>query len=311
MNTALYAPNTGLLVEANVDPTTIQALGGASWPRLFFQATLNIREETGEHWRGRVQAVAFGMVTGGLVIGTELVANIQPISLNKRRPGDLGYPMEERLSVEIELDNRRIEWLDRLRSGGALEAKFRLNVQTQVFGRTSDKSDFPFGLVDATSIYGEIPFAIPEARWRERVLPGLGYGKVMVVELPTFSLESCEALDHSFKALEKAQRHFSLGLYDDAVASCRVALDPFFEQVEKGDGSGKTVPILKKSWETRLGAETHRWLDSALSAIKTAANKPHHTPHNHFDRFEAQMLQMITTALVAYAARHVDAKPTS
>lgn len=309
MNTALYAPNTGLFVEASANPTTIQGVGGASFPRLFFQVTLHIREDSGEHWQDRIQAVAFGALTGELVVGTAIVANIRPVSLNKRRLGSLGYQTDETITVEIELDERRIEWLDQLRAGGALDAKLRLQLQAHTFGRTTnDRSTFSFGLVDASAIYGEIPLPIPEARWREQILPGLGFGTAMVVELPTFSLESCEALDHSFKALKKAQNHFFLGLYDDAVAACRVALDQFFEPADKNDGSGKTVPKLKKSWETQLGAATHQWLDSALGAIKTAANKPHHTPHNHFDRFEAQMLMMVTTALVAYMARHVDAK---
>lgn len=140
---------------------------------------------------------------------------------------------------------------------------------------------------------------------REKVLPRLGYGKVMAIELPVISIESCKALEHSFKALEKAQRHFSYGMYDDAVGACRVALEQFFEPMDKGDGSGKTIPKLKKSWESQLGKASYEWLNTSISSIKDAANKPHHSANDHFDRFGAQMLLTVTTALISYAAQQV------
>lgn len=310
MNTALYSPNTGLKVEASINPSNIQGVGGATWPRLMFQVLLRIDEEKDGYWRGRLQAVSFGMLTGELVIGSEIIANIRPVAINKGRPGNLGYATDEHPLIEMELDAGRIEWIERQRAGKSFEAKLRISIQVQLFGAVDAAPDSQFGLIDASAIYGEIPLTCTESYWREKVLPGLGYGKVISLELPAIGLESCKALEHSFLALEKAQRQFLLGHYDDAVGACRVALDPFFELVDKEGETGKRIPQLKKSWELSLGAATYQWLDTALGAIKTAANKPHHSPNSHFDRLGAQMLLMVTASLVAYAARHTDAKPT-
>jgi len=311
MNTPLYAPNTGLQVEASINPATIQGVGGVTWSRLMLQATLHINEESNGHWRDKVQSTAFGMLTGELVIGSEVIGNIKPVSINRRRPGRLGYSTDEHTQIEIELDARRIEWIEQMRSGKNLEAKLRINLQVHVFGVIDNPTAIPFGLIEVASIFGEIPFACSESHWREKVLPGLGYGKVIALEIASVSLEACKALNHAFIALGKAQKHFSLGLYDDVVGSCRVALDQFFEQVEKENQPGKFIPKLKKSWENSLGESTYQWLNSVLGTIKTTANKPHHSPNNHFDRLEAQMLLMITTTLIAYAARQMEAEGNS
>lgn len=306
MNTNLYATNSGLKVEASIKPENVSGQGAGILPRLNFQVRLVIAEEKGRGQQQPVQAWSFGALSGELIVGSEKVADIRPYSIDRRMLGAQNYPNEEYLNIEIPLDARRIEWLELKRAGKSFEAKLRISLQVQSFGHNQHTANFACGLLEVSTIQGEIPFTVPDTHWRERVLPGLGYGKLMIVELPAVSLEVCKALDHSYKALEKAQKRFALGLYDETVGSCRVALDQFFEQVDKGDGSGKTIPKLKKSWESRLGEATYQWLNSSLGAIKADANKPHHSPNNHFDRLEAQMLMMITTALISYAATQIE-----
>lgn len=303
MNVTWNATNTGLKFEASINTANISGVGATIYPRLVFQVKLNISEEIGWHLRGKVQAWSIGTMTGELLIGFEKITDIKTYSLNSRRLGGQDYSPDEYLNIEIPLDTRQIEWLEQHRAGKSFEAKLKINLQVQMFGSNAHTPNFPFGLLDTSIVQGEIPFIVPDTQWREQVLPGLGYGKVMVVELPAVSLESCKALEHSFKALENAQKQFNLGLYDETAGSCRVALEQFFEQVPKDEGSDKTIPKLKASWETRLGAATYQWLDAALGAIKVPTNKPHHSPHNHFDRLDAQMLLMITTALVSYVSR--------
>ena len=308
MSTNLYATNSGLRPEASINIAYVQGIGGSLFPRIFFQVNLRINDEMGWNLRNQVQAWSFGLLTGELVVGNEIVSNIKPYSVNRRRLGVEDHSPEFPLDIEVPIDAARIEWLEQQRAGGSFEAKLRIKLQVQIFGNNPHTPEFSCGLLDETMIYGEIPFTVPDSQWRDRVLPQLGYGKVIVFELPAISLESCAALDHSFKALEKAQRQFLLGMYDDTAGSCRVALDQFFEPTDKDDGSGKTVPKLKKSWEPKLGAATYKWLDDALIAIKEPANKPHHSPHIHFDRLGAQMLMMITTALVSYAAQQLSSE---
>jgi hypothetical protein len=134
-----------------------------------------------------------------------------------------------------------------------------------------------------------------------------------MIELPRVPIESCAALKDAFDALQQAQRLESQGLYDDAVGKCRVALEPFFELVEKVDPATKVktrVPILKTSWETKLGKATYDWLSASFRAIKDPANKPHHSPKSYFDQLDAQMVMNVTTALIAYAAQTASEKST-
>jgi len=305
VSASFYATNTGLKIEASINAASVNGTKSAGYARLVFQVKLNISEEVGWHSREKVQAWSFGTLTGELFFGAEKIADIRSYSMNSRRWGGQNYPTDEYLNIEIPLDVRSIEWIELQRAGKSFEATLKINLQVQIFGSNTHTANFPCGLLDVSNVQGEISFIVPDTHWRERVLPGLGYGKVMIVELPAVSLESCSALGHSFKALENAQRQFSLGLYDESAGSCRVAFDQFFEQVDKGDGSNKTVPKLKKSWETTLGAATYQWLNTALGTIKDATNKPHHSPHNHFDRLGAQMLLTITTTLISYAAQQL------
>jgi len=305
VNITLNTTNSGLNIEASVNIANIRGQGASVCPRLFFQVKLNITEVAGRYIQRNIQAWSFGTMTGEFLIGMEKIADIKTYSLNRTRLGGQDYPTEEHLNIEIPLDARHIEWLEQQRAGKSFEAKVRINLQVQIFGANPHTPNFPFGLLDTLNIQGEIPFVVPDTQWREHVLPGLGYGKLIVVELPAVNLASCAALKHSFKALENAQKQFNLGLHDETAASCRVALEQFFEQVDKGDGSGKTTPKLIKSWETRLGAATYQWLDAAVGAIKEVTNKPHHSANNHFDRLGAQMVLMITTALVSYAAQQL------
>jgi len=311
MSIALYATNIGLNVEAHINVENVQGLGSSVLPRIYFQVKLRISEEVSSHFRGKVQAWSFGMLTGELFVGShEKIADIRPYSVNQIRLGSQEYATEAYLNIEIPLDAERIEWLEQKRAGKSFEAKLHIDLQVHSFGANQHTPEFPCGLLGVSNIQGDIAFTVPDTQWRERVLPGLGYGKILIIELPVIGLESCAALEHSFKALENAQRQFLLGMYDETAGSCRVALDRFFELVEeeKEDGSIVKVPKLKTSWETRLGEATYKWLDDCLVAVKVPANKPHHSPNNHFDRLGAQMLMMITTALVSYAAQQLDAK---
>jgi hypothetical protein len=118
-------------------------------------------------------------------------------------------------------------------------------------------------------------------------------------------LESFQELQPSYKALQQAQERHKIGLYDDAVAKCRVALDPFFEMVEKADEKGvvRRVPELQRSWQSKLGEATYRWLNDTFGAIREAANPTHHSPSIHYDQMESLMILSITAAVLSYVAK--------
>jgi len=307
MSTELYSPISSYIkVEAQVDVTNVQAVGGILYPRLIVPLHVIVKGLDKKH-QNEIYSVQLGAIQGELILNTQKISDSLPHHLNRLV---YDYDSDGNVYLEFPLDARRIEWIEQQRQGSLL-GSVRISIATLVLGQVRVKRDDPPPPVvfrDAVATYGELSFTVPDTQWREKVLPMLGYGKVIAIELPAIPIESFQELEHSFKALAQAQKLFQIGHYDDAVAKCRTALEQFFEtvQVVNGDGSKKKIPILKKSWETRLGQSTYNWLNESLGAIKDAANKPHHSPNDHFDRSGAQMLIMVTAALISYAANASD-----
>jgi hypothetical protein len=221
--------------------------------------------------------------------------------------------------LDFPMDTARLAALEQLRAGG--DVKFRLDCELILRSlRAVNRPAAPktnagvvWGTVQPHRLFFQGELSIPRDVWLTRVLPVLGYGVTHIVEFPAAPVESCRALRDSFTALKQAQEFHKFGLYDDAAGRCRVALERFFEYVEKpetDETTGKTivrrVPILKKSWETRLGEAAYAWLDQTLGAIKEAANRPRQSLSAHYSQLDSQMILAITTAVVAYIARTVD-----
>jgi len=288
-----------LNIEAQVEGNNVQSNGGSLYPKLVVPLLLNVKGLKGDECR----SIQLGFIQAELIVAGQRVADSILNQLNRLV---FEFDQDEHVYLEFPLDTHRLEWIEQQRKG-SMEASVRLKLSCLTLGKERGKlaEENQLAFRDASTIQGDISFTVADTQWREKVLPGLGYGKVIAIELPTVPIEAFQSLEHSYKALEQAQKQFQLGHYDEAVGKCRVALEQFFEMADKGDGSGKKIPRLKSLWETRLGKSTYRWLDESLGAIKVAANKPHHSPNHHFDRLGAQMLIMVTAALISYAAREI------
>ena len=295
--------------ELELDETQIRGAGGsAHYPRLIFPARIILysSEDGCVDWH-------FTLVTAQLN-NEGKIADSLPIPLDGVCIGGLPHPQQKHVNLEFPLDFRRLEVLEQIRNGGDIRLELQVELSADEWGFVSELPvdsgrdiwrlrNFHRGIIQTT-------LNVPRSTWIERVLPQIGYGTIHVVEFPATPLEACAALSHSYNALRQAQEHHKLGLYDDAVGKCRVALDQFFEYVEADakDGSKRNVPVVKKSWETKVGQATYEWLNQSLGALKTASNRPHHSPNIHYDQLESQMLLAITAALVSYAARSYDPK---
>jgi hypothetical protein len=69
------------------------------------------------------------------------------------------------------------------------------------------------------------------------------------------------------------------------------------------------IPVLDDRWKVKLGESTFNWLNDALAAMKLPGNAMAHGRKANFDQFESQMIQAITTTLIAYAARSENVNP--
>ncbi|WP_442891312.1 hypothetical protein [Congregicoccus parvus] len=295
---------------AQIDESQVYGSGGHVAPVLHLQVLLDGRY-------GAIQpneGIRFVRMSGRLFItphGQEvIVSRFATVNLLVR--WDLAASTEHRVYLEFPLNGAMVCALEKLRDGGDLRLKLKLEMETERLRalETIPQQGFlpqhVWGLVEHLNQSLESELVFSQKAWTERVLAQIGHGRVHLIELPAVPVEETADIAHSFEALKQAQRDHREGRFDDAVGKCRVALEPFFESVEIPADGGKTrrVPQLKTSWQTKLGAATYTWLNSALIGIKDATNKPHHSPNRHYDQFESQMIQAITTTLIAYAARN-------
>ncbi len=298
-----------LSAELDLDVSRLSGNGGADYPHLWWQLEMALQPS-----KSPVHDYALRSATAQLFLlpTGQKIADAHPIPLHRVVHGFQSHAGTEYLTLEFPLDTRRIEAIERCRQGGSIQ--FRLDMQLQVDCFTAipaheaSKRPALWGLKDIQHMMLQETFQVPQTHWVERALPQIGYGQVHLVEFPATPLEACAALERSFKALKQAEEKHRLGFYDDAAGKCRLAIEPFFdhELEDAANPKSRRIPVLKKSWETKLGKATYDWLKATLGSIKDASNAPHHSPNEHYSQLDSQMILAVTTAVVAYIARAIN-----
>jgi hypothetical protein len=228
--------------------------------------------------------------------------------LNVRIDGGKTVPNHQAF-LQIPVDRVRLAMLNRLRNGK--DVKLRLDIELfadelALIGKAGGPpNNAIWGLRAHHRMFRQMNIVVPRATWVERVLSATNFGSIHIIELPVVPIEKCAGLKASFDALMQAQKLESEGYYREAIAKCRIALEPFFEKGHKTDDKGekKEVPVLKAAWQTRLGKATYEWLNASLVALKQPANQAAHLSSACFDQIETQMFLAVTTAVVAYAIK--------
>lgn len=240
------------------------------------------------------------------------IAESRPVWIDLRVESGQNLPNQQIL-LEIPFDRFRLALIERLRGGGDVRLRFDLELQVDELVEIAREKQMPnpsvWGLKAHHRLHAQLTTVIPRSVWLERVLPQTEFARVHIIELPAVPIDGIAPIKRAYDALCQAQKLEKEGHYNDAVGNCRIALECFCEPVEKqANGQRIKVLMLKSSWQTRLGKATYDWLNACFAAMKQPTNQPHHPSSSGFDRLEAQMLLMITTALVAYA---VQTQPTS
>jgi len=210
--------------------------------------------------------------------------------------------------LEIPLDQNRLAVINRLRKGGDVKLRLDLELFADELVEIPKSQNAPsagWGLREHRHMQARVQVEIPRSKWVEQVLPGTGFGTIHILELPVIPIESCAEIQTAFNELQQAYKLESQGFYNEAVAACRKALEPFFERITKPDDKGvmRKFLVLKSSWQTRLGQATYDWLNASLIAVKQGADKTHHLSSSSFGQMEAQMLLTVATSLIAYAIK--------
>jgi hypothetical protein len=149
---------------------------------------------------------------------------------------------------------------------------------------------------------GHVDFQIAQSDWVKNLLPQMGHQSFRLIELPIASQIIPGEYATSMRELEEARKYFLNGDYDKTVAHCRSALDPF---KPKKDEIKKYVSSKSEfAWAKDVMEATDEWLLKLVKSTSHFTSKTHHIPSTgHFDRTEAEIIMMVTTAIIAYIGK--------
>ena len=155
---------------------------------------------------------------------------------------------------------------------------------------------------DSIKVVAHVNFQIPQSYWINKVLPQIGHDSLRLIELPSLSRIIPEEYSRSVKELDEAKRYFLHGDYDKAVGHCRSALDPFKAKRDEVKTFIKSKSEL--AWINEVLDATDEWLNKLIKSTSRLTSKSHHIPSTgHFDRSDAEIIMMITVALIAYIGK--------
>lgn len=150
--------------------------------------------------------------------------------------------------------------------------------------------------------HGNISFVIPQSEWVGKLLPKLGYDSLRLIEIPAASLVIPDVYAVSLGELAESKRLFTLGQYDHAVAHCRSALDPI--RPNKDEIRQYIDSDSEYKWIKTMIDKTNEWLNDIVRSTYSVTSKTHHMKTTgHFDRSDAEIIIMMTTAIIAYIGR--------
>lgn len=284
--------------KCSIDPTEINSVGGPENPKI--QVWLNLELNPGEG--KQYQPFILLSIDAKLRAFDSSFDIASGISFQHSK---ISSKYSTRVMLEFVLSAYKILKIEEKRIDNfkaTLDVNFRaINTQSFTVPVGNTKKDITF-MTDITQTFCNISFEIPQSLWITKHLVGLGWQASNIIELPSSNDLIPEEYRNSINELTKANEYFNKGDYDKVVAHCRSAIDP----IRKKMPELKTKITSKSSyeWIDSVNESTFNWLDKLLKETGNFASKTHHSPSTgHFSKHDAQVVQMLTTAIIAYAGK--------
>lgn len=310
--------------EVGIDPQKIWGGGGPDFPRL----TVNIE----------VAMKPFApMVSGdryqpGLVVRHTLIQLYGAMSFRSRQGRGVeiaefaskpllhlsnDWPSSYQFSIPLDL--ARVNRIEEQRAGDAaltfhftaLLAKHPGAVKE---GR-GNEIDESIETLRSTSF--DLYVQIPQSHWINSILPGLGYGKIKIVEVLTPDKVIPEVFAQAVGEFEKAQQYMKQADFDKVVAHCRNTLDLIpkvvhlkFEADAKPSYPDRVKKLLKEHLPVPLGDSKREAIEKMLTTLWNLTSISHHQSSHlsgYFSRADADLIMLTTTALLSYVGRLLSA----
>ncbi len=221
------------------------------------------------------------------------------------------FGREETHRIYLPLDQPRLKVIEEKR-----RRNVRLEVKiTMLFAKhplkeiTDDKKDSSVKEFWKSSF--DIELEIPETTWVDSVLNNLTFAKVRIVEIAVPPIAIPSIYDSAIADLEEANRYFLIGDNDKAISHCRRAIEVVPEAFQldlKGTDKPGFVTKMKALLDQHLkGSLTESKSEALLAMLKgiwNVSSIPNHpSPIGYFSRNDAELLIMVTGALLSYIGK--------
>src|SRR5207249_3111590 len=148
----------------------------------------------------------------------------------------------------------------------------------------------------------------PRSDWVDKMLPGLGYGKIYLVEVPTPERTIGETIAKAVEEFQQAQQHMLHGDYNKLLNHCRNALERLsnarkYEGNKENPSFADKIDYLLDILPGMPTGERREGLKRMLTYLWKLTSMPEHPSPPHFTRDDAEMVMLITIAILSYMGK--------
>ncbi len=309
---------SGYRIESDIslEAERISGRGGPEYPCLYIpiEFTLRSSEDKGKIRAYSLLWLKINLHLGNIKIGggvSESIAEYSWPHLSSRE-----------IYAEIPLDLYRIEKIEERRRG---DIEFGITASALIANHppvdkagTNERQEYRKDVQEFTTGSFDIIFSIPQSHWVDKILPGLGYGKVKLIEVPIPEKIVPDTFEKALKELQESQRYFIEGDHDKVIAHCRRAIQLIPEALpidlsgmERPSFSDKVRKFSKEHLSILLSDSKRKYLETIIKATWNLSSIVQHpSPHGYFNRTDAVTILQITTILLAYVGKLLKQKET-
>ena len=307
--------------KISIDPTQIGAEGGPEYPYLSVPVTATLAPVASREGiplnqpAEKERNYTVVQVSGRIWFQAEPRGTI-PIGRFFAGPTMLRTDFgPQSFTIEIELDPFRVRRIEEQRHESP---EFQLDTNWLVAGHPEVVRGMSNQHIETllSASAARLPVRIPHSHW-VTLLPKLGYGKVELIEVPLAEQIVPNVLTGSLAELAEARKAMARGIYDDVVRHCRIALeivadaasDPVLPNGRPPSFRDKIQNFLKQMVNTGLITDERRKsVAEVMQFMWSWSSIPQH-PHmpGVFNRADAETVMLITTAMLSYTGRLLEA----
>ncbi len=302
--------------KLRIEAEHINGQGGPIYPQLFvpLQISVTSGEVSPRIGRGGIvqapedlmQDCSLHRISGVLIIGSGQVAQFQspPIRHFSRTSPEV------QVTLAIPLDLQRLQLIEAQRVGDIalrFDCTFEYARHTPV-----PRTELRPPIDGFESWYVSMTVTVPQSHW-VKVLSGLGYGKIALLEVPTAQHAVGDLIVGVLEELTHAQEAMVQGDYNKVLGQCRKAIERLAD-AKKYKGTPKNGPGTNPTFADKIdsllsvlpGAPTGFRRENLARMCKDLygfTSPPEHPLPPHFTRDDAEMTMLSTIAVLSYVGK--------